>query len=153
RLIQAMNASQELQDAQAMLEQTSSIQMHLERWGRLETIDQARTQQWSLQRDLAERLDPLLTERETLQQAITVDEAALKVIQTELNRQERTRELLEQQQLQTEERIEWLEQRLVTVRHLGPDGVCETCGQSFGATMENVLAHYAEERDAARQEA
>ena len=66
--------------------------------------------------------------------------------------QELARVRIEQQGLQAKERANRFEERLEKVRLLGPDGACETCGQTFGDTLDIALTHYAEERDAAWQE-
>jgi DNA repair protein SbcC/Rad50 len=152
RLELATEAAQKLLAAQAVLVQTAKAQDQLERWDRLVAIDQLRAQQAALERDLAERLNPLLVARETLQLALNEDNAVLEELRTERDVHQQRRALIEQRGLQAKARAERFDQRLATVRLLGPDGVCETCGQTFGNTLDTALAHYAEEREAARQE-
>lgn len=152
RLSHATEATHELHAAQAVVTQTAKAQELLEQWDRLTAIDVLRTQQASLERDLTERLSPLLAARETLQRVLNEDNAALEELRAEQDAYQQQRVRIEQRGLQAKEGADRLEQRLATIRLLGPDGACETCGQTFGDTLETALAHYAKERDAARQE-
>ena len=152
RLALATEATQKLRAAQTVLVQTSKAQDQLEQWDRLAAIDQLRAQQAALEHDLSERLNPLLVARETLQLALNEDNTVLEELRAERDVHQQKRALIEQRRLQAKARAERFDQRLATVRLLGPDGVCETCGQTFGNTLDTALAHYAEEREAARQE-
>ncbi len=152
RLIHVSNAIQELCAAQTVLAQTAKAQEKLELWNRLTAIEQLRTEQALLQRDLAERLNPQLAAREMLLGALNEDDTTLGTLRAELDRYERTRVRIDQQKLQAKGRVDQLEERLATVHLLGPNGACETCGQTFGDTLETVLAHYGKERDVALQE-
>jgi len=152
RLSHATEATHELHAAQAVVTQTAKAQELLEQWDRLAAIDVLRTQQASLERDLTERLSPLLAARETLQRVLNEDNAALEELRAEQDAYQQQRVRIEQRGLQAKEGADQLEQRMATIRLLGPDGACETCGQTFGDTLETALAHYAKERDAARQE-
>jgi DNA repair protein SbcC/Rad50 len=152
RLSHATEATRELHAAQAVVTQTAKAQELLEQWDRLAAIDVLRTQQASLERDLTERLSPLLAARETLKRVLNEDNAALEELRAEQDAYQQQRVRIEQRGLQAKEGADRLEQRMATIRLLGPDGACETCGQTFGDTLETALAHYAKERDAARQE-
>ena len=152
RLSHATEATHELHAAQAVVTQTAKAQELLEQWDRLAAIDVLRTQQASLERDLTERLSPLFAARETLQRILNEDNAALEELRAEQDAYRQQRVRIEQRGLQAKEGADRLEQRLATVRLLGPDGACETCGQAFGATLDTALEHYAKERYAARQE-
>lgn len=152
RLTQATEAVHELHAAQAVVTQTANAQELLEQWDRLAEIDALRTRQTSLERDLTERLNPLLAARETLQSALNEDKAALDELRAEQDTYRQQRARAEQRRLQAKEESDRLEQRLATIRLLGPEGACETCGQIFGNSLETALAHYAEERNSARQE-
>lgn len=152
RLGQAIDAARELHAAQTVLTQTSETQEQLERWNRFAAINGVRTQQTLLECNLTEHLRPLLVARETLQHTLNEDDTVLEKLRAERDsyRQERAR--IEQRGLHAKERADRFEQRLATVRLLGPEGACETCGQIFGDKLDTALAHYSEERDAARQE-
>jgi DNA repair protein SbcC/Rad50 len=152
RLVHAIKAAQKLHAAETVLVQTAKAQEQLEQWDRLAAIDILRAQQAALERDLTERLNPLLVARETLQDAINEDNTVLEELRAKRDVHQQKRALIEQRGLQARARAERLDQRLTTVRLLGPNGVCETCGQTFGNTLDTALAHYAEEREAARQE-
>jgi DNA repair exonuclease SbcCD ATPase subunit len=135
-----------------VLTQTVKAQEQLEQWDRLAAIDVLRTQQALLERDLTERLSLLLAAREMLQRELNEDNTVLDELRAERNAYQQARVRIEQRELQARERADRSEQRLATVRLLGPDGACETCGQTFGDTLDTALAHYAEECDAARKE-
>jgi exonuclease SbcC len=152
RLIHATEATRELYTAQAVVTQTAKAEELLEQLDRLAAIDALRTQQASLKRDLTERLSPLFAARETLQRILNEDNATLEELRAEQDAYRQQRVRIEQRGLQAKEGADQLEQRLATVRLLGPDGACETCGQAFGDTLDTALEHYAKERDAARQE-
>ncbi len=152
RLIHATEATHELHAAQAVVTQTAKAQELLEQLDRLAAIDALRTEQASLERDLTERLSPLFAARETLQRILNEDNAALEELGAEQDAYRQQRVRIEQRGLQAKEGADRLEQRLATVRLLGPNGACETCGQAFGDTLDTALEHYAKERDAARQE-
>jgi DNA repair protein SbcC/Rad50 len=152
RLVHAVEAAQKLHAAETVLVQTAKAQEQLEQWDRLAAIDVLRAQQAALERDLTERLNPLLVARETLQDTLNEDNTVLEELRAKRDVHQQKRAHIEQRGLQARARAERLDQRLTTVRLLGPNGVCETCGQTFGNTLDTALAHYADEREAARQE-
>ncbi|MGO8949673.1 MAG: AAA family ATPase, partial [Ktedonobacterales bacterium] len=152
RLDEVTAAQQALATAEAVLEQTTDALAYVEQWDRLEAIDQARLRQAELQRDLAERLTPRQCEREDLQHALAYDDVALKVLREELATQEQEQARVAQQRQQACELRERAEQRLAAARQLGRDGACDMCGQVLGDRLEDVLAHYGQERDSARQD-
>jgi len=152
RLTLATEATQKLRTAQTVLVQTAKAQELLEQWDRLAAIDVLRTQQTSLERDITERLSPLLAARETLQRILNEDNAAREERRVNQDAYQQQRVRIEQRGLQAKEGADRIEQRLATIHLLGPDGACETCGQAFGDTLDTALEHYAKERDAARQE-
>lgn len=151
RLGEVTTAQQALSAAEAVVAQTTDAPTRAEQWDRLAAIDQARLQQAELQRDLAERLTPRQREREALQHALAEDDVALEAQRAELATHEQERARVAQQRQQARGLREGAEQRLAAVRQLGRDGACDMCGQVLGDRLEDVLAHYAQERDTAQQ--
>lgn len=152
RLTNATDTAQKLSHIRAMLEQMIKIQDQLEYWNRIETIDLLRTEQATLSSDLTERLNPLLAKRKTLQQAIEAATNILDELHTEKNNYQQERIRIEQYKRHATGRIEKSSLRMENIRQLGPNGVCETCGQTFGNTIETALAHYTAESNKARLE-
>lgn len=153
RLDGATTAQQALTTAEGVLAQTSDAPMRAKQWERLEAIDQARSQQAEHQRDLTERLSPRRHEREALQRTLADDDVALAALRADLATHEQERARLAHQSQQASELQEQAERRLAAVRQIGRDGTCDMCGQVLGDRLEDVLAHYARERDSAQQEA
>ncbi len=152
RAAQAAAAAEKLAAAEQVLRETAEAPIELARHEELRCLAVLRERRCTLQRNLDDQLLPLLQERADLIAARDADDAALAALNDLLTVERRTCSLAEQAMRQARNEAVRHERRRQTAQELGPNGACETCGQVFGRSLGQALAHYTEEAVAARQQ-
>ncbi len=153
RVARSTAAKEEVATAGAVLRDTEWAAATLERQRALAAIAALRAEREAIEHDLADRLVPLSRERSDLQAALLDDDEALRALNEELAAHAGARSAGEAEARRFEEEADRLDDRARAARALGPDGVCDVCGQAYGPNLERALVHLVAEATAARAQA
>ncbi len=140
----AADAAKKVNHAQIILSKTENAPTQLARLEALAQVSELVRGKAHLERELEQRIYPLLRERKQLKETIEKYEAALSAFNKQIEEWKREWALAEQSRNQALEEATRYNQQRETALTLGDSGVCEMCGQTFGNQLNQALAHYAD---------
>ena len=138
-------AREELSTVESVIESLRYVPQSLEEQILLKELTSLRQRLLELERELADRILPGIQKRNEIQAKKQAKDEALQKLRESRAEFTRLRSLAEQAQSQAVMTLARYSKLRDTANLLGPDGICENCGQKFGTNLAQALSHYTEE--------